>query len=135
MITSSFHLYFPHFTIYLILFHSFHWLMNSINWRMGLHSSAGEHCRANAEATGSNPAEAPKNCFFRASSQLLKLRFNCDGHIFISFHFISAVHIISFIIPLVSGDNFYATGPDLSPLLKKTTRKICAGVFKYVDNP
>ena len=45
-----------------------------------------EHCSANAEATGSNPVEAPKN-FFRATSQLLKLRFNCDFQIFISFAF------------------------------------------------
>ena len=28
-----------------------------------------------------------KESFFRATSQLLKLRFNCDGHIFISFVF------------------------------------------------
>ena len=27
----------------------------------------------------------PRQTFFRATSQLLKLRFNCDGHIFISF--------------------------------------------------
>ena len=33
-----------------------------------------EHCSANAEATGSNPVEAPKS-FFLAFSQLLKLRF------------------------------------------------------------
>ena len=33
-----------------------------------------EHCSANAEATGSNPVEVPKS-FFRAFSQLLKLRF------------------------------------------------------------
>ena len=37
-----------------------------------------EHCSANAETTGSNPVEAPKN-FFRATSQFLKLWFNCDG--------------------------------------------------------
>ena len=41
-----------------------------------------ENC-ANAEAMGSNPVETPKT-FSRATSQLLKLRFNCDGHIFIS---------------------------------------------------
>ena len=45
-----------------------------------------EHCSANAEVKGSNPVETPKN-FFRATSQLFKLRFNCDGHIFISFVF------------------------------------------------
>ena len=42
-----------------------------------------EHCSANAEAMGSNPVEVPKN-FFWATSQLLKLRLNCEGHIFIS---------------------------------------------------
>ena len=53
---------------------------------MGLLSSAGtEHCSANAEAMGSNPVEAPKNSFFfQATSQILKLKFNCDGRIFIS---------------------------------------------------
>ena len=45
-----------------------------------------EHCRANAEAMVSNPVEAPKN-FYQATLQLLKLRFNCDGHILISFVF------------------------------------------------
>ena len=72
-------------------------LMNSINWPapslwVFIAQLVG-HCSANAEATGSLPVEAPKN-FFQATSQLLKLRFNCDGHI----HFICipAVHIISF---------------------------------------
>ena len=41
------------------------------------------HCSAKAEATGSNRVEAPKN-FLSATLQLLKLRFNCNGHIFIS---------------------------------------------------
>ena len=41
-----------------------------------------EHCSANAEATGSNPVEVPKS-FFGLVSQLLKLRYNCDNHIFI----------------------------------------------------
>ena len=50
-----------------------------------------EHCSTNAEATGSNPVEAPKNLFFpgggggAATSQFLKLRFNCDSDILISF--------------------------------------------------
>ena len=61
--------------------------MNSINWPAAIVwvfiAQLVEHCSANAEATGSNPVEAPKN-FFWATSQLLKLRFNCDGHIFIS---------------------------------------------------
>ena len=41
---------------------------------------------ANVEATGSNPVEAPKN-FFRAISELLKLRLSCDGHISFQLHF------------------------------------------------
>ena len=50
-----------------------------------------EHCSAHAVTTDS--IEAPKNFFFflgggggavGAKSQLLKLRFDCDGHIFIS---------------------------------------------------
>ena len=50
---------------------------------MDLHGSAGS---ANAEATGSNPVEAPKNF----SSALFRNCLNCDslecdGHIFISF--------------------------------------------------
>ena len=50
---------------------------------MGLHSSAGRALQGDAEATGSNPVE-PRKTFFRATSQLFKLRFNCDGHTFIS---------------------------------------------------
>ena len=62
-------------------FHSFHGLMNSINWP----SSSGhvwvfiaqlvKHCSANAEATGSNPVEAPKNFSFR----LLRNYLNCES--------------------------------------------------------
>ena len=54
----------------------------------------GEHCSANAEATGSNPVEAPKKFFFWLFSQLLKLRFT--AMVTYSFHLYSpAVHIIS----------------------------------------
>ena len=52
--------------------------MNSINWPASsiwaFIVQLGEHCSANAEATGSNPIEAPKN-FFQATLQLLKLQF------------------------------------------------------------
>ena len=63
---------------------------NSINWP-ALHewvfiAQLVEHCSPNAEATGSNPVETPKT-YLWGTSQLLKLRFNCDGHIFISFVF------------------------------------------------
>ena len=78
------------------VFHSFHGFMNSANWPachcMGFIAQMVEHCGANAEATGSNPVEAPKN-FFRATSQLLKLRFNCEGHILISFEIIYVCYL------------------------------------------
>ena len=76
------------------VFHSFHGLMNSTNWRSSnvwvFIAQLGEHCSAYAEATGSNPVEALKT-FFRAVSQLLKLLFTAMGH----FICIPAVHIIS----------------------------------------
>ena len=56
--------------------------MNSKNWPASsvwvFIAQLVEHCSVNVEAMGSN--------FFigRATSQLHKLRFNCDGHIFIS---------------------------------------------------
>ena len=60
---------FPQFTSFHSVFHSFQGLMNSINWPASsiwvFIAQLGEHCSANAEATGSNPVEAPKN-FFRA---------------------------------------------------------------------
>ena len=37
---------------------------------MGLIAQLVEHCSANAEATGSNPVEAAKKPFFRATSLL-----------------------------------------------------------------
>ena len=69
-VTYSFHSYSRsshHFI--LSLFHSFYPLMNSINWPASMASvwvfiaQLVEHCSANAEATGSNPVEAPKNFF------------------------------------------------------------------------
>ena len=57
----------PQFTSFHSVFHSFHGLMNSINWPASsiwvFIAQLGEHCSANAEATGSNPVEAPKNVF------------------------------------------------------------------------
>ena len=54
----------------------------------------GEHCSANAEATGSNPVEAPKNFF----SGYFRNCLNCDSLRWSHTHFICipAVHIISF---------------------------------------
>ena len=61
------------------MFHSFYGLINSINWPASsvwvFITQLVEHCSPNSEATGSNPIEAPKSFCFRATSQLLKLRF------------------------------------------------------------
>ena len=69
-------------------FHSFHGLMSSMNWPASsiwvFIAQLGEHCSANAEATGSNPVEAPKNLFsgyFR--NCLNNIAIHCDGHILI----------------------------------------------------
>ena len=78
---------FPQFMSFHSVFHSFHGLMNSINWPASsvwvFVAQLVEHCSANAEAMGSNPVEAPKN-FFQAILQLLKLRFTvmvtCSFH-------------------------------------------------------
>ena len=85
------------FTCLSVLVHSFHRLMNSINWsspRVWVSiAQLVEHYRANTEATGWNPVEAPKNLtfFFRATSQLLKFRFNCRrrSHIHFIYMFMS----------------------------------------------
>ena len=73
---TSFSHVFPQFTSFHSVFHSFHGLMNSINWPASsvwvFIAQLGEHCSANAEATGSNPVEAPENLFFGLFSQLLK---------------------------------------------------------------
>ena len=80
------------------VFLSFHGLMNSINWPACsiwvFIVQLGEHCSANAEATGSNPVEAPKNFFSGYFHNCL----NCDSLRWSHTHFICipAVHIISF---------------------------------------
>ena len=72
--------------------------MNSINWPASsiwvFIVQLGEHCSANAEATGSNPVEAPKNFF----SGYFRNCLNCDSLRWSHTHFICipAVHIISF---------------------------------------
>ena len=55
---------FPQFTLFHSVFHSFS--LNELSGLqcMSLHSSAGRALQCIAEATGSNPVEAPKN-FFR----------------------------------------------------------------------
>ena len=72
--------------------------MNSINWPASsiwiFIAQLGEHCSDNAEATGSNPVEAPKNFF----SGYFRNCLNCDSLRWSHTHFICipAVHIISF---------------------------------------
>ena len=76
---------FQQFTSLHSVLHFFHGLMNSINWPASsvwvFIAQLREHCSANAEATGSNPVEAPK-IFFSGY-----FRNHCNGHIFISFVF------------------------------------------------
>ena len=50
------------------------WHTKSKGLNVGADLPRIEHCSANVEATGSNPVEVSKN-LFRATSQLLKLRF------------------------------------------------------------
>ena len=88
----------PQFTSFHSVFHSFHGWMNSINWPASsiwvFIAQLGEHCSANAEATGSNPVEASKNFF----SGYFRNCLNCDSLRWSHSHFICipAVHIISF---------------------------------------
>ena len=90
----------PQFTSFYSVFHdqSFYGLMNSINWPASsvwvFIAQLGEHCSANAEATGSNPVEAPKIFF----SGYFRNCLNCDSLRWSHTHFICipAVHIISF---------------------------------------
>ena len=62
--------------------------MNSINWPAPsiwvFIAQLGEHCSANAEATGSNPVEAPKNIF----SGYFRNCLNCDSLRWSHTHFI-----------------------------------------------
>ena len=94
----------PSFTSFHSVFHSFHGLMNSINWPASsiwvFIAQLGEHCSANAEATGSNPIEAPKNFF----SGYFRNCLNCDSLRWSHTHFICipAVHIISFSVSFLS---------------------------------
>ena len=78
---------FPQFTSFHSVFHSFHGLMNSINWPASsiwvFIAQLGEHCSANAEATGSNPVEAPKNFF----SGYFRNCLNCDSRRWSHTHF------------------------------------------------
>ena len=95
---------FPQFTSFHSVFHSFHGLMNSINWPASsvwvFLAQLGEHCSANAEATGSNPVEVPKIFF----SGYFRNCLNCDSLRWSHTHFICipTVHIISFSVSFLS---------------------------------
>ena len=73
------------------MFHSFHGLINSINWPASsiwvFIAQLGEDCSANAEATGSSPVEVPK-CFFFPGYMYFRNCLNCDTTAMItsSFH-------------------------------------------------
>ena len=87
---------FPQFTSFHSLFHSFHGLMNSINWPASstwvFTAQLGEHCSANAEATGSNPVEARKTFF----SGYFRNCLNCDSLRWSHTHFIVFPQLTSF---------------------------------------
>ena len=103
MVTYSFHLYSRSSKSFHSVFHSFHGLMNSINWPVSsawvFIAQLGEHCSANAEATGSNPVEAPKIFF----SGYFRNCLNCDSLRWSHTHFIcipaAQNHFIQCFIP------------------------------------
>ena len=67
IVMYSFHLYSRSSHHFILCFIPFTGLMNSINWPASsvwvFIAQLVEHCSANAEATGSNPVEAPKKYF------------------------------------------------------------------------
>ena len=79
--------------------HSFHELMPTSSVWVFI-AKLGEHCNANAEATGSNPVEGPKNYF----SGYFRNCLNCDSLRWSHTHFICipTVHIISFSVSFLS---------------------------------
>ena len=92
---------FMQFTSFHPVFPSFHGLMNSINWPASsvwvFIAQLGERCNANAEATGSNPVEAPKVFF----SGYFRNCLNCDSLRWSHTHFKRGI----FLRPLVSHAN------------------------------
>ena len=68
--------------------------MNSINWPASsvwvFIAQLGEHCSANAEATGSNPVEAPKIFF----SGYFRNCLNCDSLRWSHTHFKSIIDTV-----------------------------------------
>ena len=93
MVTYSLHLYSRSSHI---VFHSFHGLMNSINWSasmqcMGLHSSASRALQRERRGHGFKARWSPPKRFFRA---IFAVAIHCDGDIFISFDMVDSVHRI-----------------------------------------
>ena len=74
-------------------------MMNSINWPASsvwvFIAQLGEHCSANAEATGSNPVEAPKILF----SGYFRNCLNCDSLPWSHTHFIGDYGPFSMLYP------------------------------------
>ena len=87
------------------MFHSFHGLMNSINWPASsiwvFIAQLGEHC-SGRRGHGFESRWSPEKLFFGLFSQLLKLRFT--AMVTYSFHLtcIPAVHIISISVSFLS---------------------------------
>ena len=71
--------------------------MNSINWPASsvwvFIAQLGEHCSANAEATGSNPVEAPKIFF----SGYFRNCLNCDSLLWSHAHLFVLCLIVAFV--------------------------------------
>ena len=106
--------------------------MNSINWPASsvwvFIAQLGEHCSANAEATGSNPVEAPKIFF----SGYFRSCLNCDSLRWSHTHFICipAVHIISFRIKRIQRKSEKLLNQYKEILSNKAEFKIRKGINK-----
>ena len=112
IVTDSSHLYSRSSPKFILCFIQFLSRVDELNKLaslqcVGLQAQLGEHCSANAEATGSNPVEAPKKFFHFFG--LFRNCLNCDLLRCPHIHFICipAVHIISFCIRIVP---FFRTG-------------------------
>ena len=96
--------------------------MNSINWPASsiwvFIARLGEHYSTNAEATGSNPVEAPKNLFFGLFLQLLKLRFT--AMVTYSFHLYSR-----------SSHHFIQCRPHLSHFCDPNLLTFCLCIYLF----
>ena len=89
MVTCSFHLHLRSSQSFHCVFHFFHELLSSINWAASsvwvFIAQLVEHCRANAEAMGSNLVETPNNFFFPATA-IVPCSAICISAVHNSFH-------------------------------------------------